>query len=164
MEIRPVRKKNRLAQFDYSSGGAYFITVCTKSRKCILGEFAETTTARPTEMSLSKYGQIVDKAIKYIPIKYPAVSVDSYIVMPNHIHLLLRISADENGRPMVAPTISTVIQQTKSYVTKQIGLSIWQRSFHDHIIRDQKDYDKISRYICENLLRWQDDCYYCNDK
>ncbi|MBE6733486.1 MAG: hypothetical protein E7561_05780 [Ruminococcaceae bacterium] len=64
--------------------------------------------------------------------------------MPDHIHLLLQIHSDIDGRPLVAPTIDRVIKQTKGYITKQIGFSIWQKSFNDHIIRGDKDYNGYS--------------------
>ena len=70
--------------------------------------------------------------------------------MPDHIHILLQIKEKENGRPMVAPTVSRVVQQMKGHVTKQIGKSIWQKLFFDHIIRDSQDYEKHLKYICEN--------------
>ena len=80
--------------------------------------------------------------------------------MPNHIHLLLTIGSDEYGRPMVAPTMSRVVQQLKGYVAKRIGHSVWQKLFHDHIIRNREDYDEHVKYILENPMRWQyDDLY-----
>ena len=100
------------------------------------------------------------EAINKIPSMYPSIKVDSYVVMPDHIHLLLVICADENGRPMVAPTMSRVVQQMKGYVTKRIGISIWQKLFTDHIIRNREDYEKHLKYIHENPIRW----YYENIK
>ena len=79
--------------------------------------------------------------------------------MPNHIHILLRI--DRDGRPMVAPTISRIVKQMKGYVTKNVGYQIWQKLFHDHIIRDEKDYLKIAEYIENNPYKWKEDCFYC---
>ena len=90
----------------------------------------------------------------------PYISIDSYTVMPNHIHLLLQINADENGRAMLAPTISAVVQQMKGYVTKQIGHSIWQKLFHDHVVRGERDYLKIWEYIDSNPIKWAEDCFY----
>ena len=95
-----------------------------------------------------------------MPAHYPAISVDHYAVMPNHIHLLLQIQTDSNGRPMVAPTISTVVQQFKGVVTKQIGQSVWQKLFYDHVIRNQQDYDEIWKYIDNNPAKWKEDCFY----
>ena len=90
-------------------------------------------------MCLSQYGKIVEEAIEKISTIYPAITVDNYVVMPNHIHLLLQIHSDSSGRAMLAPTISKVVQQMKGFVTKQIGKSIWQKLFHDHVIRDEVD-------------------------
>ena len=113
--------------------------------------------ARPL---LTPWGRIAEKAILEIPQHYPAISVDQYAVMPNHIHLLLQIKTDTDGRPMVAPTISTVVQQLKGVATKQIGKSVWQKLYHDHVIRDEHDYLKIWEYIENNPRRWQEDCFY----
>ena len=159
MEL-PQRKPNRLPSYDYSTPGAYFITICTKGGKCTFWERVGASIARPPRPVLSQYGKIVDEAIREIPLHYPAVSVDHYVVMPNHIHLLLQINTDEDGRPMVAPTISRVVQQMKGTVTKQIGHSVWQKLFHDYVIRGEKDCLKIWEYIDNNPARWKEDCFY----
>ncbi len=86
---------------------------------------------------------------------YPAVCVDKYCIMPDHIHLIVSVNADENGRPQVAPTISRVIKQFKGSLTKKIGRSIWQKSFYDHGIRNQQDYDEIWEYIENNPLKYK---------
>ena len=156
----PHRKPNRLPYFDYSTPGAYFITVCTKDRKCVLGQIVGASIARPQTVQLSEYGRIVERAICEIPMHYPAISVDHYTVMPNHIHLLLQINTDENGCAMRSPTISIVVQQLKGAISKQIGRSIWQKLFHDHVIRREKDYLKIWEYIDNNPTRWREDCFY----
>jgi REP element-mobilizing transposase RayT len=162
MEL-PKRKPNRLPNFDYSTPGAYFITICTKDRKCILGDVVGASIARPQSLQLSKYGTIVADTIHNIAKHYPAVSVDHFVVMPNHIHLLLQINTDANGRPMVAPTISTVIQQLKGVVTKKIGKPIWQKLYHDHVIRGEADYLKIWEYIENNPAKWKEDCFYMEE-
>ena len=159
MEL-PKRKPNRLPDFDYSTPGGYFITVCTKDRKCILWDTVGASIARPQTPQLSYWGTIVDKAIRDIGIHYPAVSVDHFVVMPNHIHLLLQIKTDPDGRAMPAPTISRVVQQLKGIVTKQIGHSVWQKLYHDHVIRNEADYRKIWEYIDNNPARWKEDCFY----
>ena len=156
----PVRKPNRLPNFDYNTPGAYFITICTKDRKNLFWTDVGASIARPQNPSLSKYGAIVDASIREIPLYDPAVSVDHYVVMPNHMHLLLQINTDEDGRAMLAPTISRVVQQLKGIVTKQIGYSIWQKLFHDHVIRSKKDYLKIWEYIDNNPAKWEEDCFY----
>ena len=151
----PQRKSTRLQGFDYSSVGAYFVTVCTRERNNYFWKFVGATIGRPQEQEfpLSEYGKIVENSILRIPKIYPCVKIEYYIIMPDHIHVLLTISADEYGRPMVAPTVSRIVQQLKGYVTKQIGSSIWQKSFFDHIIRNRKDYEEHIKYIYENPLR-----------
>lgn len=120
----PSRKRNRLKHYDYSSCGAYFITICTSDRRNYFWNGVGATIGRPQDVDLSQYGKLVDEAINNIPSIYPALKLDHYVIMPDHIHLLLIIRADEYGRPMVAPTISRVVQQLKGYITKRIGHSI----------------------------------------
>ncbi|MBR6681654.1 MAG: transposase [Clostridia bacterium] len=157
---RPQRKKNRLENFDYSSCGAYFITICTSERKNYFWENAGTIIDCPQNVELSIYGKIADKAIKNITCSYPSLSLESYVIMANHIHILLRVRADEHGRPLVAPTMSRVVKQLKGVVSKQIGVCIWQKSFHDHIIRNREDYEEHLRYIYENPMNWHYDELY----
>lgn len=154
---QPKRKPTRLKEYDYSSAGVYFITVCTKNKKPLFWNNVGASIARPHSALLSVYGKIVDDAIRQIPIHYPDINIDNYVVMPNHIHLLLSIEGDTNGRPMVAPTISRVIQQMKGYVSKQIGYSIWQKLFIDHIIRNERDYIEHYTYIENNPIKWEFD-------
>ena len=154
----PMRKSNRLAGYDYSSAGCYFVTICVKDKRELL--WAPTPVgARIARPPLSKTGEIINSAIENIPRIYDHVKVDKYVIMPNHIHLILVIDS-KNGRAVRAPTISTIINQTKGYVTKQIGYSIWQKLFHDHIIRNEVEYQKIWQYIDENPRTWTEDCYY----
>ena len=153
------RKRNRLKYWDYSRGGMYFITICTEGKKKILSEIVGATSGRPLNVNLSEYGEIVENAILDINKKYSIIRVDKYVIMPNHIHLILVIDG-VNWRAMHAPTISKVIQQFKGVVTKQIGHSIFQRSFHDHIIRNEQDYQHIWNYIDNNPLKWELDCFY----
>ena len=159
----PARKPNRLPDYDYSTPGAYFITICLKDRKNLLWESVGASIARPQRPPLSHWGRIVDESIKNIPLCYPGISVDHYVIMPNHIHLLLQIQTDGDGRAMLAPTVSVVIQQLKGVVTKQIGHSIWQKLFHDHVIRNEADYLKIWQYIDTNPAKWEADCFYTTE-
>ena len=83
--------------------------------------------------------------------------------MPNHIHMILFIPHD-SGRMISSPTsILTAVGQMKRYVSKKVGTAIWQRSFHDHVIRDKNDYEKISKYIYENPIKWKYDCFYTEE-
>ena len=122
MNNLPKRKPIRIENYDYSTPGAYFITVCVNDRKPILWNVG-AATCRP---NLSKIGAVVETAILQIPEHYPAVSVDKYCVMPDHIHMILSINTDEDGRQVAAPTVSTVIGHMKRWVSMQIGYSIWQ--------------------------------------
>lgn len=111
---------------------------------------------------LSNYGLAIERAIHDIPTFYPHVNVDKYVIMPNHIHMILLVSANQHscGRLITAPTLSTIIQQFKGTVTKQTGFSLWQKSFYDTVIRNEKAYQEIWRYIGENPLKWELDEYY----
>ena len=149
MDLRK-RKRIRLKDYDYSNPGVYFVTVCIKDRKSLLWDNVGATSGRHKQVRLSKYGKFVDDAIRQISNHYPTIKINNYAVMSDHIHLLLSIEGDVNGRPVVAPTISTVINQMKGYVSKQVGYSIWQKSFVDHIIRNEKDYIEHFNYIENN--------------
>ena len=153
MEL-PQRKQNRLTEYDYSQPGAYFITICTQSREKILWDGVGADTIRPQNIPLSTIGKVVEQGILQIADYYESVRVDKYCVMPDHIHLILRIETGMNGRIVSAPTVSTVIGAMKRWVSKQVGKPIWQKSFYDHGIRNQRDYDEIWHYIENNPLKW----------
>lgn len=156
----PKRKQIRLREFDYNSNGTYFITFCTKDREQILSRVSVgTTIGRPPTVTLTQYGMIVDEAIRQIPDHYPAAFVDNYVIMPNHVHIILRLDCG-NGRAMLVPTISQIVQQMKGYVSKRIGHSVWQGRFYDHVIRNENDYRSIWEYIDNNPARWTEDEYY----
>lgn len=142
----PERKKNRLENYDYSQNGAYFITICTKDRKKILSEIVGADTIRPCKIILSQYEKIVDEAINNIANIYENISVNKYVIMPDHVHILLQIT-NNGGRMVSAPT---VIAGMKRYVSKKCGVSIWQKGFYDHIVRNQADYNEIWEYIENN--------------
>jgi len=159
----PKRKNIRLKEYDYSKNGAYFITVCVNGRNHLLWEnCVGANSVRPNETSqLSNYGLIVNVAINNIQKYYSDVIVNKYVIMPNHIHMIICLS-DNCGRTMFAPTISRIIKQMKEYVTKQIGFSLWQKSFHDHIIRNDEEYKILWEYIDTNSLKWELDKYFFN--
>lgn len=157
----PARKQNRLENYNYSENGAYFITICTENRRNILSTIsvgADIIRPQP-RIVLTQYGKIVAEAISNISSCYPSVAVDKYVIMPNHVHLLLSFSPDA-GRIISAPTLSVVIGQMKRWCSKQIGQPIWQKSFHDHVIRSQQDYDEIWSYIENNPKQWELDKYH----
>lgn len=156
------RKSNRLQGYDYSQQGVYFLTLCTQHKAPLLWQHPSVgarSARQPVMQLLSEYGCTTQYAIEQIHKRYPMVTVDKYAIMPNHIHLLLVIAPQE-GSALRSPTISTIIKQMKGYVTKTIGQSIWQRSFYDHIIRNEADYLTKWNYIEQNPLRWIEDEYY----
>lgn len=159
---QPTRKKNRLAHYDYSQNGAYFITICTEGKKCCLSRIVGAIIDRPAYAELTRAGKIVETAILGVSKHYQDVYVEKYVIMPNHIHLLLMIDVP-HGRPLVAPTVARVIKQMKGYATKQVGERIFQKSYHDHIIRGQADFDMIWNYIDTNPIRWEQDCFYTEE-
>jgi REP element-mobilizing transposase RayT len=159
---QPRRKKNRLLNYDYSQNGAYFITICTENRKCLLSTIVGAIIDRPAYSRLTAAGEKVEEAIRGIPVHYPNVHLEKYVIMPNHIHLLLMIDT-LHGRSMIAPTISTVVRHMKGFATRSIGHRVFQKSFHDRIIRDGAEYDEIWQYIDTNPLRWELDCFYTEE-
>ena len=156
MEL-PTRKQNRLSGYDYSTVNAYFVTICTHNRRSIFWENVGAIMDRPQNVRLSALGEIVNQAIRNIPDIYPAVSVDKFVIMPNHVHLLLQICSDADGRSMIAPTISSVVRQMKGTVTKQAGFPVWQKGFYDHVVRSSADYREIWAYIENNPAKWAED-------
>ena len=156
------RKANRLKDFDYSTNGAYFVTICTKDRKCILSDIVGEGLCALPQNKLTPIGIEVEESIKYINNKYNNVLIDKYIIMPNHIHLIVVLNSGMGGRGN--PPLQNIIGQFKSFTTRQYGEQLWQRSYHDHIIRDENDYLNIWEYINSNVLKWPDDKYYNGDE
>ena len=156
------RAPARLKGYDYSALGAYFITVCTKSKECLLGNIVGCGDFDAPQMILSEYGKILDKYINVMTCKYSHITVDKYVVMPNHFHMILHIS-DNGASETAAPynsQIPKLVSLLKRYCNRKYGKNIWQRSYNDHIIRGEADYFKIWEYIDTNTARWQKDCFY----
>lgn len=106
------------------------------------------------QLPLSKIGIVIENEIYKLNTVYENIKVDKYQIMPNHIHLIIFIYEDSNGRTQFAPTISRIIKQFKGSITKQIGFSIWQKSFYDRIIRNEKEYQSVWNYIHNNPLKY----------
>ena len=149
----PHRKSPRLPEYDYSQNGAYFVTVCTEHRKQILSKIVvgKGLCALPQiQIELTKTGKIVEECIEYIN-PYDFVEVMSYVIMPDHIHLIISIIAPEGHRD---PSLQHTIQQFKSYSTHKNGQKFWQRSYYDHIVRNESDLIDIHNYIIQNPYLW----------
>ncbi|RHO45873.1 transposase [Clostridium sp. AM09-51] len=153
----PKRKNIRLNDYNYSSNGAYFITICTKNKENLLWKnvVKRANCVRPLDqLPLSKIGIVIENEIYKLNTVYENIKVDKYQIMPNHIHLIIFIYEDSNGRTQFAPTISRIIKQFKGSITKQIGFSIWQKSFYDRIIRNENEYQSVWNYIHNNPLKY----------
>ena len=168
----PQRKRLRLKNFDYSTPGAYFVTVCTHNRKCTLSRVVGAIHESP-EIQLTEYGKIVDRLINTIP-RQSLATIDRYVIMPNHIHLVIMITdSDElrairesplRGRSVISKIIGYIKMNASKEIHNRYGNEmVWQRGFHDHIIRNRNDYEKISKYIFENPIIWQYDCFYTEE-
>jgi len=155
MEL-PKRKHPRLKQYEYSGNGYYAVTICTKDRKRILSSIVGRVAHNPPQILLTDIGKIADKYIKNINKVYDGINTDYYCIMPDHIHLILHfnIPSDVGGMRASRPTLFTVVRSLKTMITKEIGKPIWQRSFFDHIIRNEQDLLFERRYIDENPVRW----------
>ena len=151
----PKRKNIRLKNYVYSQNGAYFVMICTHNNECIFGKIVGNGLDR------SEYGEIAENDLLNMQQHFPNIKIDKYVIMPNHIHAIILIDNDyktERSRPF--PTLSTVIGLYKSGVSRKIGFGIWQKSYHDHIIRNKNEYIKIWNYIDINPLKWELDCYH----
>ena len=140
----PKRKPLRLKGYDYSSNGAYFLTICTTNRRSILSEIVADDQGG-AEVKLTDYGMVAESFIKSIP------GIDKYVIMPNHIHMII---IQSNGKG-----IENEVRSFKTLVTKRIGEKIWQNSYYDHVIRDSEDYLIKAKYIEDNPARWHEDEY-----
>ena len=151
----PQRRHPRLKQYDYSQEGSYFITICVKNREWILSNITECRDNPYSCVVLKEHGRVVQKYIENISSVYNDVFVDHYIIMPDHIHLLVRIGLN-GGVKAPRPTTHTIVRSLKTMVTKELGYSIWQTSYYEHIIRNEQEYEQIIQYIDENPTRWRE--------
>ncbi|ADQ78812.1 hypothetical protein Palpr_0656 [Paludibacter propionicigenes WB4] len=151
------RKRNRKKGFDYTSNNIYFITICCRYRIHHLGRIVNDT------MELNVFGKIVEEQINWLENQYPFIEIHNSQVMPNHIHLLFEINPQNvSGKDMKIKSVSQLMGALKTTSSKQIHLLgnmnfEWQRSFHDHIVRDADSYDSIYNYITDNPTRWNED-------
>ena len=187
------RKRQRLREFSYSETAAYFITVICSKREHLLGRIdplnnvlrkpvrggvpdaprPEISNRAEITIELSGIGKIVDEKIREMDEKFPGVSIDHFVIMPNHVHLLLSVDETCGASRTPPPTVvnsrnnqrsNETIPQFVSYLkrstNKESGLKIWQRGYHDHVIRDSHDYQIRWKYLTDNPSRWAEDEYY----
>ncbi len=167
----PQRSELRLKNYDYSSAGAYFVTICIKDRKQVLSEIESPIPPRSTavgagaldgpQVRLTPMGKTVEKYLLSSQ-KIPGVKIDQYVIMPDHIHAIIFLDptkyAEPKHRPSRAPAptnemLPHIISTFKRFCNKEFGENIFQRSYMEHIIRDRDDYETRRRYIYENPSR-----------
>lgn len=182
----PKRKEIRLSHFDYGTPGAYFITICTNNRKILFDTVLRTDLTKGEEHVIagadsisarSVAARIIEKNFLETLGQYEGIESPILVIMPNHFHAIITIS--QNGRFLredieSSPTISQIVQSFKRHSTVEYSKMVkkgvlppyenqlWQRSYYDHVIRNDADYEEIYRYIYENPIRWQDDELYSN--
>ena len=168
------RRSIRLKGFDYTSPGAYFVTVVTRGRECLLGEIVDE------EMRLSREGRIADECWRLNPRHFPHIELGAFVVMPNHVHgiiILHERAAPSVGAHHVAPlrpkpperprvetgSLGAIIRAYKASVTRTIrrelggAPTVWQRNYYEHIVRDEREHDLIRLYIESNPINWASD-------
>jgi len=193
----PQRRSIRLKGYDYSSPGAYFVTVCTRERLPLLG------MVNNAEIILTPIGHIVEAFWNLIPQYFKGVGLDVYVVMPNHLHGVIVLSGEGRGEALAegvsrlnqeetanaSPlhplgtdnppstrrnprgtqrgSLGAIIQNFKSVSTRKgnqlrgtPGVSLWQRNYYEHIIRNKNELNRIRRYIVDNPLKWEWDKYH----
>ena len=172
------RKNIRLKDYAYSSNGAYFITVCTENRNVVLSEIRRGDPCGRPSVILTKTGEIAEKTFSVI-VELFDISIDKYVIMPNHIHFMFTKNDSIEKRATVrlanktlgqAPTVGRVVGAYKSIIVgewlkickqnNEIMGRLWQRNYYEHIIRDENDYLTKWNYIDTNPERWEEDEYY----
>ena len=163
--VLPKRKIVRLSEFDYSTPGFYFITICTFHKKLVFG------LVQDGRVLLNHCGEIATDHLVLVQHHIENVFIDKYVVMPNHIHMILQIVEAGKEQPKSVrlhsqkstQIVPKVVQMYKASVTRSLGMSgLWQRSYYEHVIRNEVDYSRIWEYIDTNPIKWEMDAYYSN--
>ena len=158
------RKSIRLPFECYNEQGLFFVTLCSKNRDELFGEIiAEDGVLDVPNVTLSRFGKVVEKYIIQMQDFYDNIRIEYFVIMPNHVHMIINVLYDEvnkesigsSGTPTPTNTVvSCFVSTFKRFCNREIGENIWQRSFHDHIIRNDKDLDRHVEYIINNPLNW----------
>ena len=158
------RKPTYLANYDCNSTGAYFVTICTRSKANYFSNIMVSNANEPATVQLTRYGKIAEEQIKAIHSEYADVNIENYVIMPNHFHMIISVfNKDEEDR---MASVRNVVRIFKVLTTKlcQIKPKIFQRSFYNIIIRNDKDYLGCCNYIANNPSKWEDDGFYNKTK
>ena len=157
----PQRKNMSHPNFNYSYPGACFITICTKEKKCILSDIVKNEGDVYPKVILTDFGKTAEKYINQLSDFYEAICVKQYVIMPNHIHMLLQINRttemnniESHHIPAKSSKISLFISTFKRFCNKEFGENIWQARSFDHVIRNEYDYAECAKYINNNPRKW----------
>lgn len=155
MKSLPQRKSPRLKDYDYSSSGGYFVTISTQQKQHFFGEITDGT------MHLSDVGKIAHDHWAKTPAFYPSVQLSDYVVMPNHVHMILFLRSPANDKPKLGTVIGTYKAAVTRIARRQLDFTsvIWQTLYHDHIIRNEADLNRIREYVQNNPARWSEDTF-----
>jgi len=161
---RPIRKPMRLKEYDYSTPGMYFVTICTEGKQKLLSNIVGGGALDAPIVVLTKMGKIAHKYI-LSSNRIPGVTVDKFVIMPNHIHLILVVEETAVKGTSMAPSptnaaIPHFVSTFKRFCHREIGGPIFQRSYYDHVIRSKAEYREIWQYIDSNPDKWMQDRYY----
>lgn len=157
LQATPIKHKNlRLKNYNYSQAGYYFVTLCTGNRKNLLCSYQSTPKSENLTygLSLTNLGIIADTHINNINSVYNNVKVDCYVIMPNHIHMLITLN------PGSSIKLPNIINSYKTITSKKVGCPIWQKNYYEHIIRTEQELYDTRTYIKNNPLKWLEDEYY----
>ena len=159
----PKRKPTHMKYFDYSENHRYFITICSDDKRKMFSEISVGEGLAPPAIHLSVIGKIIEEQLLALLTRYPEIEIENHVIMPNHLHMILRL--ENTGGASPSPTTHDIICTLKSLVTRscrQKGYqgNIWQRSYYEHIIRNEDDYKNIWNYINNNPAHWAEDKYY----
>ena len=159
----PVRKETRLKNYDYSTPGSYFITICTHQKRSILSTVCRGDPCGRPRANLTSNGEIVVRCLQKTEALYH-IELTPYVIMPNHVHFICTLSP-QRATARVAPTVGRVVGALKSIsanLCREAGLQskLWQRSYYEHIIRNDTDYREIAEYIANNPARWAEDRFH----
>ncbi len=167
MERKHRRSRMRLAGYDYGRAGAYFVTICTEEHRCVFGRIVDDM------MVLNDAGRIVNLVWEELQEHHVGVATDAFVIMPNHVHGIVILAPDEipqgageEGAMNRIPTLGDVVRGFKARVTIGInrmrsvsGVRVWQRNYYEHVVRGEKDLERVRQYIIENPGRWYEDHY-----
>ncbi len=158
------RRSIRLKGYDYTRPGAYFVTICSQNRECLFGQIVNG------EMRLNEFGEIVARTWYDLPNHVANVQLDAFVVMPNHVHAVIVITAvgagseraDSNSAPIPKRhALPEIVRQLKTFSARRInqrrgtpGTTVWQRNYYEHIVRNDGELNRIRKYIANNPLHW----------